>query len=155
MRDDFSEGDVILFMKVGTHANETLGDIIRRKRLEIDEAGLVMWGYGGNTCHPRTMVQPFAAAHASSGQVIRLCMQPMESKHFADPVRADEYSIDGIKWIPVPTPINVLGSRYALCINDLRESNRLLTSRKQGWRSETAKGESEAHMLKDMLIRRV
>jgi hypothetical protein len=28
--------------------------------------------------------------------------------------------VDGIEWKRVPEPINVLGSRYALCIKDLR-----------------------------------
>jgi len=45
----------------------------------------------------------------------------MASKHFADPVRAEEFSVDGIRWQPVPDGINVLGSRYALCIKNLDE----------------------------------
>ena len=113
------KGDAILFMKVGTHAAEPLADIIQRKRREISDAGYAMWGYGGNTCHPSTTVQPFAASHAGAGRVIRLCMHPMESKHFAEQVRADEFSTDGFSWYPVPRGINVLGSRYALCIGSL------------------------------------
>jgi len=80
-----------------------------------------MWGYGGNTLQPRTMVQPFAAAQASQGRVIRLVMHPMTSRHFAVPARAEQYSIDGIEWQPVPEAINVVGSRYALWITNLRE----------------------------------
>jgi hypothetical protein len=117
----FNEGDALLFMKVGTHANEPLADIIARKRREIDDAGFSMWGYGGNTCHPRTMVQPFATTTESAGRVIRLCMQPMESKHFAESIRANEYSTDGVSWKRIPAKINVVGSRYALCITDLHE----------------------------------
>jgi hypothetical protein len=45
----------------------------------------------------------------------------MESKHFAVPDRADEFSVDGIHWQEVPTPINVRGSRYALAIDSLDE----------------------------------
>ena len=44
-------GTGILFMKVGTHANEPLADIITRKKKEIQDAGCSFWGYGGNTCH--------------------------------------------------------------------------------------------------------
>jgi hypothetical protein len=121
MTELFSEGDAVLFMKIGTHANEDLAAIIARKQREIDEAGLSMWGYGGNTCHPTTMVQPFARAHAAEGRPIVLCMQPMTSRHFADPVRAEEYSVDGIIWNAVPEAINVLGSRYALCVRRLRD----------------------------------
>ncbi|WP_169594407.1 hypothetical protein [Antrihabitans stalactiti] len=108
-------------MKIGTHAQEDLREIIARKRLEIEQEGLAMWGYGGNTCHPTTMVQPFARDQANSGHRIVLAMEPMDSKHFAEPIRAEEYSVDGLQWAPVPDGINVLGSRYALCVRDLRE----------------------------------
>jgi hypothetical protein len=116
-------GAGILYMKVGTHAQETLDDIIRRKTREIEEAGIAFWGYGGNTCHPQNMVQPFAKDYEERGQTIFLCMHPMASKHFAHPVRADEFSIDGIRWEIIPSAINVLGSRYALVIKNLRKDN--------------------------------
>lgn len=116
----FSPGDAILYMKVGTHANEPLNDIIKRKQHEIDRAGYAMWGYGGNTCHPTTVVQPFARRNLALQEPIRLVMEPMDSKHFATPVRADEFSIDGVTWREIPQDINVLGSRYALCIDNLR-----------------------------------
>lgn len=112
-------GAGLLFMKVGTHAQESLTDIIARKTKEIENAGVAFWGYGGNTCHPQTMVQPFAKSFEERGKTIYLCMQPMTSRHFAAQVRADEYSIDGITWQPVAPAINVLGSRYALVIKNL------------------------------------
>jgi hypothetical protein len=114
-------GNGILYMKVGTHAQESLEDIFVRKSREIEKAGLAFWGYGGNTCHPQTMVQPFARQYEQKGGVIYLCMQPMNSKHFATQVAADEYSVDGINWQPVPEHIKVLGSRYALVIKNLRK----------------------------------
>jgi hypothetical protein len=114
-------GSGILYMKVGTHARETLEDIIVRKTKEIEDAGYAMWGYGGNTCHPETMVQPFAKTYMQSGSVIHLCMEKMTSSHFAEQIRADEFSPDGTKWEKIPKPINVLGSRYALVIKNLRE----------------------------------
>jgi hypothetical protein len=114
-------GAGLLLMKVGTHARESLEDIIARKRKEIADTGFGMWGYGGNTCHPRTMVQPFAEDLVLRKQPILLCMQAMASSHFAEPLRASEYSIDGIDWQTVPTSINVLGSRFALVIKDLRQ----------------------------------
>lgn len=115
------EAGGILYMKIGTHAQEELTEIIKRKKREIERAGFAMWGYGGNTCHPSTMVQPFAREFGTPDQPILLCMQPMTSKHFAEPVRAEEYSVDGFSWKPVPEEIDVLGSRYALCIKDLEE----------------------------------
>ena len=109
-------------MKVGTHANEDLKDIVERKREEIDREGFALWGYGGNTCHPSTMVQPFAQQQAEAGSSIVLCMEAMESRHFAPPLRANEYSVDGREWKVVPEGINAVGSRFALIIETLEEA---------------------------------
>ena len=114
-------GQALLYMKVGTHAQEPLEEIIARKTKEIEDASFAFWGYGGNTCHPQTMVQPFARSYERQGGAIYLCMEPMDSTHFAEALRADEYSIDGFTWSTVPSTINVLGSRYALVIKNLRE----------------------------------
>jgi len=116
----------IVFMKVGVHAREDLESIIARKTKEIEEAGFALWGYGGGTCHPVTMVQPFAKQHADKGEKIFLCMQEMKSNHFADPIRAEEYSIDRVEWKPVPKDIHVLGSRYALAIKALHREEFVL-----------------------------
>jgi hypothetical protein len=121
MSDIIRPGAGILFMKVGTHAKESLTDIIERKREEIRRAGHALWGYGGNTCHPATMVQPFAKAFQRRGQSIVLCMEPMASKHFADPVRAEQSSVDGVRWEDIPAAINVRGSRFALAIKELHQ----------------------------------
>ena len=126
----FRPGAGILFMKVGTHAQETLEDIIARKTREIEEAGYALWGYGGNTCHPQTMVQPFARTFEQRGDTIYLCMHEMDSKHFAEPLRADQFSEDGATWKDIPSAIDVRGSRYALAINGLhREELRLPLAR--------------------------
>lgn len=122
MNEIIKPGSGILFMKVGTHAQEDLEDIIGRKTEEIEKTGFAMWGYGGGTCHPLTMVQPFATQFGAMGP-IHLVMQPMVSNHHADPIRADEYSPDGINWKPVPDTIHVLGSRYALVIKNLKRSD--------------------------------
>lgn len=113
-------GDGFLYMKVGTHACEDLEDIIIRKTKEIEDAGYAMWGYGGTTCHPVTMVQPFAREYEKKSGAIYLCMHPMASKHFAEPLRATKYSIDGVAWKEIPEAVSVRGSRYALMIQDLR-----------------------------------
>jgi hypothetical protein len=114
-------GQGLLYMKVGTHAQEPLESIIARKTKEIEQAGFALWGYGGSTCHPQTMVQPFVRSYEQRGQVIYLCMQEMDSKHFAEQIRAAEFSINGINWEPIHPAINVLGSRYALAIRNLRK----------------------------------
>jgi hypothetical protein len=119
--DYVKPGEGLLFMKIGSHAREELADIIARKSEEIRRTGFGMWGYGGNTCHPTSMVQPFARAFAERGQIIQLCMQRMESNHFAEPVAAAEYSVDGVSWHAIPKTIEVRGSRYALVIDRLSE----------------------------------
>jgi hypothetical protein len=119
-------GDGLLFMKVGVHARESLEDIIARKDEEIRQAGYAMWGYGGSTCHPSSMVQPFGEAMATRNQVIELCMEEINSKHFADPISAAECSVDGIKWEEIDPAINVRGSRYALVIDNLRKAEFVL-----------------------------
>ena len=120
---DFAPGNGVLFMKVGTHARECLSDIIERKAKEIRDVGFALWGYGGNTCHPRTIVQPFAQRFHNDGNPIHLVMEEIDSKHFAEQIAADEYSNDGISWTKVPNEIRVLGSRYALVIESLEPSD--------------------------------
>ncbi|MDP2359029.1 MAG: hypothetical protein Q8M31_23630 [Beijerinckiaceae bacterium] len=119
MRAIIKPGAGILYMKVGVHAQEDLETIIARKTKEIDETGLGMWGYGGSTCHPRTMVQPFAEIFKERGQPIHLVMQEVTSRHFAEPIRADQYSPDGIRWVDIPEKIHVRGSRFALVLKSL------------------------------------
>ncbi|GIK49587.1 MAG: hypothetical protein BroJett013_22840 [Alphaproteobacteria bacterium] len=126
MTDLIKPGAGILFMKIGTHAQESLDSIIARKAKEIDDTGYAMWGYGGNTCHPRTMVQPFAEEFAAAGSPIVLCMHEMDSRHMAEQLRADEFSIDGFEWKKIPSTINVMGSRYALVIKNLRQETHKL-----------------------------
>ena len=121
MTEIIKPGAGMLYMKVGTHAQEKLDDIILRKSREIAETGFGMWGYGGNTCHPTSMVQPFARDFAQRGGPILLVMEEMDSKHFAEPVCAAEYSYDGRYWNQIPDTIEVRGSRYALIIDNLRK----------------------------------
>jgi hypothetical protein len=68
------------------------------------------------------MVQPFAKAYEQKGESIYLCMEEMDSKHFAEPLCADQYSEDGVTWKNIPAGIHVLGSRYALAIRSLRRA---------------------------------
>lgn len=119
-------GTGFVFMKVGVHAREPLKDILERKRKELADAGVSFWGYGGNTCHPTTKVQPFVRDLEEKGQDVYLCMHSMVSNHWAEPVRAEEYSEDGYTWKKVPPEINVRGSRYALVLNSLDDANFVL-----------------------------
>jgi hypothetical protein len=53
-------------------------------------------------------------------------MQAMESNHWAEPLRAQQYSPDGLNWEKMPDTIDVRGSRFALVIRSLREEEHLL-----------------------------
>ena len=114
-------GSGIIFMKVGVHARETIDDIVKRKQDEYSRAGKIFWGYGGNTCHPRTIVQPFAREFEKAGKPVHLVMHKMDSKHSALPELAKEYSEDGVDWYPVPSGIEVRGSRFGMVIGGLTE----------------------------------
>lgn len=118
MSNILKPGDSFLYMKVGVHASETLKDIIDRKRAEIEQAGVSFWGYGGNSCHPLTAVQPFVREETSKGLTVRLLMQEINSHHFAQG-EAKEYSVDGKHYEPIPKGVKVLGSRFALVLKTL------------------------------------
>jgi hypothetical protein len=138
-------------MKIGIHAREPLDLIIERKLKEIDDAGVSFWGYGGSTCHPTSMVQPFAREQEQFGRPIYLVMQKMDSHHWAEPLPADEYSVDGREWLPIPNGVVVKGSRYALVINDLRADDFRLPLA----RTKVALGPSEGRSGRDYIAGRV
>lgn len=112
-----------IFMKVGNHAGEPFEAILRRKNEEYRRTGHIFWGYGGSACHPLKQVQPFVRMHEHQNGGIYVLMQEMDSR--ADPalLPAKEYSIDGIEWLPIPEGINVLGSRYALVLDEIKPTD--------------------------------
>lgn len=151
MSEIIRPGASVLFMKIGIHAREPLDAIIRRKLKEIDDAGVSFWGYGGSTCHPTGMVQPFANGQAQRHRPIYLVMQKMDSSHFAEPLPADEFSVNGRDWEPIPNGIEVLGSRYALVIDELQEADLKLPLT----RAQVALGPSAGRSAKDYIAGRV
>lgn len=113
------KSEAFIFMKVGMHAGEDFDSIIQRKLEEIRRTGMSFWGYGGPTCHPTRQIQPFAKRVVEKKGAIYLCMERINS--FADPdiVPAQMYSVDGIKYEPIPEGINVTGSRYAIVLDEI------------------------------------
>ncbi len=112
--------DRFLFMKVGNHAGETWDEILARKQKEYEKTGMIFWGYGGNACHPISRVQPFARLAIREQGKILLVMEPINSNADPDIVPAKEFSRDGVLWEPIPKGINVLGSRYAFVLGEIR-----------------------------------
>ena len=80
---------------------------------------MVFWGYGGNSCHPVSRVQPFARLAIREQGNVLLVMEPINSNADPDIVPAID-SRDGVSWERIPKGINVLGSRYALVLSEIR-----------------------------------
>jgi hypothetical protein len=113
----------LFFMKVGLHAGEIFDQILERKRREYQNAGMIFWGYGGGTCHPTRIVQPFAKMKIEEGENIFIVMEEIESHHPPTKIVAKEFSEDGIHWKPIPSGIEVRGSRYAVVLDELQDGD--------------------------------
>lgn len=112
--------EAFIFMKVGEHAGEPFEEIIERKNKEYKKAGKIFWGYGGTACHPLRQVQPFAKMQVKKQGSIYLLMEKIDSHADPDILPAKEYSEDGIHWKDIPVGIRVIGSRYALVLNEIK-----------------------------------
>jgi hypothetical protein len=119
----------ILFMKVGNHANESFEQILRRKRKELDAAGKIFWGYGGSACHPLTQVRPFVRYAIEQGETPILVMQSISSNMDQGEYAAEEYSEDGVNWLPIPKGVRVTGSRYAMILGEIQPGDFMLDPR--------------------------
>ena len=117
---NLKEPDAFIFMKVGQHANEEFESILTRKNEEFNRTGRIFWGYGGTSCHPIRHVQPFAKMNIKINRPVYLLMEKIDSHAHPDIAPATEYSEDGIVWKPIPDGINVLGSRYALVLDEIK-----------------------------------
>ena len=112
-----------IFMRVGNHAGEDFDSILKRKQQELNDAGMIFWGYGGTTLHPVRQVQPFAKMWVEQRGSIQLVMQPIDSKADPDILPATEFSVDGIVWEQIPRGIVVTGSRYAIVLDEIEPGN--------------------------------
>lgn len=115
--------NAFIFMKVGNHAGETWEQILRRKNEEFKKAGKIFWGYGGTACHPINQVQPFAKIYEKENGSIYLLMQEIDSRAEPAILPAKQYSVDGITWEPLPEGISVLGSKYALVLDEITSTD--------------------------------
>jgi hypothetical protein len=112
----------LIFMKVDNHAGEALWPTLHRKRKEIDDTGMSFWGYGGATCHPLKQVLPLLAM-AGDPISVPFCMEFINSPYVGTTSRSTEYSADGRTWLPIPTGINVTGSKRAIVMSSLEDAS--------------------------------
>lgn len=117
---DHGTPEAFVFMRVGNHAGETFEEILARKQREYDRAGMIFWGYGGTTLHPIRHVQPFVRSLSENGGDLRIIMEPIQSRADPDILPAQEYSVDGVHWEPIPDGIEVTGSRYAVVLDEIK-----------------------------------
>jgi hypothetical protein len=115
-----SDMKYVIIMKVGYHTDESLDEIITRKKVEDIKGSFFFWGYGGTVCHPKNQVQHFASEASLSGEKIHLLMTLTPSKFKATPNVSTHYSIDSLNWFAIPDYALVTGSKYALICTELR-----------------------------------
>ena len=118
--------DSIIFMKVGNHARENFESILERKLKEYETTGKIFWGYGGVTCHPINQVQPFAKQHLEKQGSLYIMMQYIDSNADPDILPAEQYSVDGVNWSPIPKGITVTGSRYAMILGEIKPGDLII-----------------------------
>ena len=107
----------IIIMKCGTHANEKIEDIFKRKKEEERKSGHIYWGYGGTLCHPLNQVQPFC----SNNKKVYLLLTPTNSELNNEPKKSNSFSTDNKIWESIDPNNNVYGSKYALVIKKLQK----------------------------------
>lgn len=119
-----------VFMKIGDHANENLSSVLERKLKEVEEEGVLLWGYGGSVCHPIKQVRPFVLDALSKGEEAVYAFMGRTKVHACldtkfdsrQPV-SDEFSIDGVTWEKIPEANKVTGSKYALVLGPIEPVN--------------------------------
>jgi len=116
----------ILFMKVGPHSGFELDEIIKMKKGEEEAHGKFFWGYAGTLCHPFKVVN-FVKQSLKYGKRPMMVMAYTPSKYFSSTTgRIKEYSIDRTRWIPLPEGVVLIGCKYAVIGEGLRQTQILI-----------------------------
>ena len=130
--------NAFIYMKVGPHGGETLEDILRRKKRELQKAGRIFWSYGGDhggPLHPKTQVQPFAEEWTEKQGCIYVLMERLNSRRssYGRPAgTAMEYSVNRDEWRGIPAGIRTglsrakTGISRALVLAEIEPVNREL-----------------------------
>jgi hypothetical protein len=111
--------EAILFMKVGPHSGFDLSEIIAMKEAEEKAHGKFFWGYAGTLCHPYKVVD-FARQSLKNGKRPMMVMAYTPSKYVSSIGRLSEYSVDKVRWVPLPEGVILKGCKYAVIGKGLR-----------------------------------
>ncbi|MDE2716675.1 MAG: hypothetical protein OXI33_06625 [Chloroflexota bacterium] len=117
---DNSIPEAFIFMKVGWHGGDSLKDILNRKKIELKEAEMIFWGYGGTVLHPTNQVQRFVKGWKEKIEVL---MQVVESNSGSGPPAgtAKQFAVsDKELWKRIPKGIKT-GGKHALVLDEIRE----------------------------------
>ena len=107
---------------VGTHAGETLAQILDRKREEIKKAGKTFWLYKSHSAKPSAVQK---LANSNPKETVCLFIHPSTdggAKPTKHKERLEEFSSDGLSWQEVPEGILVTGDHkgtFALVLKDI------------------------------------
>ena len=109
--------ETVVVMKAGPHGGEAWKPILRRKmEEERSPARAVWWGYGGTMLDPARQVIPLCKAQRVEVAMFETRSDPGTSAAAV----ASRYSIDQLRWHPLPMGVRVTGSTRALVLRDFR-----------------------------------
>ena len=142
---------LLIIMKYGVHAGESVNSIISRKKEELARNGQFFWGYGGTVCHPINQVHKLAAVAQQANANVHLALVPTRSSLHNFPSKSHELSIDKLTWTEIPEDICIVGSKYALVCDTIARCDFQLDLSKY----EVATGVSSGRRLDTYLRGRV
>lgn len=141
----------IVIMKYGVHASEAVDNIIKRKIKEFHEEGKMFWGYGGKTCHPKNQIHPFIELNILNNEKTYLLLTKTTSDFNNQPIKARQYSKDGVHWENIPKRINVFGSKFAIVCGELKKCDYTIDLNKY----TVPVGNSKGKILSEYFKRRI
>ena len=111
--------NTFVFMKVGSHGDESYQQILARKNSEEQRYGFMLWGYSGTLLNPKSLVHGLESNYRE-GEKPLLLMSETKSPFRNNPVESLHVSTDKILWHPLPKGLGTKGCDKALICRGLR-----------------------------------
>jgi hypothetical protein len=112
------KANVFVFMKVGSHGDESFDEILERKSREQSSAKFMLWGYSGMLLNPIHLSR-YLKTVWDDGYHPLLLMQETKSPFKNNPVRSTHFSINKIDWLPLPSNVWTCGCDKAIVCRNL------------------------------------